>query len=116
MDPSTNQLIQEIRNSDSFKVWIIEKAIQGTAFYNEEHAVYAYVYELAHGSPMQYFWGQPHEFGMFLIHVGLLLSARSPVVSTRYFSRVLIPLNRCFYPTGHGGSSFSSTQLAFIAT
>jgi len=72
MDPASEELIQEIRNSDPFQVWVLERAIQeNIAFHNEEHAVYAYVYELAHGSALQ---GQPNDLGVFSVPIGLLPS------------------------------------------
>lgn len=77
MDFALNELIQEILHSDPFKVWVIEKAIQEkVVFYYEEHAVYAYVYELAHGSPFQALPSQPNDLGMSSLPVRLLSSAR----------------------------------------
>ena len=72
MDPAMDQLIQEILHSDSFKSWVFQKAIQRVVFYYEEHAVYAYVYELAYGSPLQAFLWQPNNLGMSPVHVELL--------------------------------------------
>ena len=90
MDPTLNELIQEILHSDSFKVWVIEKAIQETVvFYYEEHAVYAYVYELSCGPLFHALPSQPNDLGMFSIHVRLLLSGRSLLVSTcHHFSAI----------------------------
>ena len=85
MDLAINQLTQEILISDSFKVWVFEKAIQDmVVFYYEEHAVYAYVYELAYGFPLQAFPWQPSKLGMFSVRVGL--PSASEALSTRYIS------------------------------
>jgi hypothetical protein len=80
MDPALNELIQEIRTSDGFQVWVMEKAIQGNiVFHYEEHAVYAYIYELSRSSPSQALPGQPNDLGMFLgPHRVAAKCARSP--------------------------------------
>lgn len=71
MNPDSYKLIQEILNSDPFQVWVMEKAIQEEViFYYEEHAVYAYVYELSRSSPFQALPGQPNGLGMFSIPSG----------------------------------------------
>lgn len=97
MDPALNELIQEILHSDPFKVWVIEKAIQEMViFYYEEHAVYAYLNELAHGSPFQTLPSQANDLGMSSVHVGLLLSTRGLLLSTYHHFKLLTFLNRHF--------------------
>jgi hypothetical protein len=62
-----DQHSQHILHSDAFTNWVIEKRIQEMiVFYNEEHALFAYLYELAHGSPSRAFLLQSNDLGTSL--------------------------------------------------
>lgn len=59
---------QQILNSDAFKVWVIQKTVhERVVFFNEEHALYEYIHELAYGSPLRAFMWKPNNLGMFRV-------------------------------------------------
>jgi hypothetical protein len=50
--------------SDAFKAWVLKKIVQESLFfYNEEHAISAYMYELGQGSGLQPFLWEPNSLG-----------------------------------------------------
>jgi hypothetical protein len=82
VEPEQWELIQRIRDSDSFKSWLLEKTIQGTTFFDEMDALSWYIDEETHGSPWQALPWQPNNLGMFLVPVTLLSSAWGLLVGT----------------------------------
>ena len=76
------QRMQQLLDSDAFKDWVLEKTVQGkSVLYSEEHALYTYVYEVTHGSPLRAFSLQPNDSGRFSVHARSLSSVGSPIIT-----------------------------------
>lgn len=78
---------QQILNSDAFKVWVIQKTVhERVVFFNEEHALYEYIHELAYGSPLRTFMWKPNNLGMFPVLARSLSGAQRQAIIIRDLS------------------------------